>query len=147
MRSTQCRDLRQISSSFPLDRPHVGIDKAAVVRDALTRYKKVAFAGDRPPGTEPALLVAPSLRCAHRFLAQALDTRGEPSHFNRRPKIFEEDSNPRRCFMDWSLWWKARPNEPSAITSDARSSTFSSVDSGRIDEREGRSVWASVQQS
>src|SRR5262245_53849717 len=62
----------------PFFSPHVGIDKAGVVRAALERYKRVAFAGDGPPDIEPALLVAPSLRFARRFLAHELDERGEP---------------------------------------------------------------------
>ena len=62
----------------PFFSPQVGTDKAGVVRDALKRYKKVAFAGDGPPDIEPALLVAPPLRFARRFLAKTLDHRGEP---------------------------------------------------------------------
>lgn len=61
----------------PFYSPRVGIDKAAVVRAAQQRYTQVAFAGDGPPDLEPALLVAPTLRFARRFLAEALDARGE----------------------------------------------------------------------
>lgn len=61
----------------PFFSPQLGIDKSAVVRSALKRYKNVAFAGDGSPDIEPALLVAPSLRFARRLLAQALDERGE----------------------------------------------------------------------
>jgi 2-hydroxy-3-keto-5-methylthiopentenyl-1-phosphate phosphatase len=68
----------RLPEESPFFSPQVGIDKAEVVRFALERYKKVAFAGDGPPDIEPALLVAPSLRFARRFLAQALDDRGEP---------------------------------------------------------------------
>jgi 2,3-diketo-5-methylthio-1-phosphopentane phosphatase len=68
----------RLCKESPYFSPQVGIDKAGVVRDALNRYKKVAFAGDGPPDIEPALLVAPSLRFARRFLAHALDERGEP---------------------------------------------------------------------
>ena len=63
--------------SSPFFSPDAGIDKAAVVRDALARYKKVAFAGDGPPDVEPALLVAPGLRFARSFLAGELLRRGE----------------------------------------------------------------------
>lgn len=68
----------RLPKESPFFSPQVGIDKAGVVRDALKRYKKVAFAGDGPPDVEPALLVAPSLRFARRFLAEALERRGEP---------------------------------------------------------------------
>jgi 2,3-diketo-5-methylthio-1-phosphopentane phosphatase len=68
----------RLPKESPFFSPEVGIDKAGVVRDALNCYKKVAFAGDGPPDIEPALLVAPSLRFARRFLAQALGERGEP---------------------------------------------------------------------
>lgn len=68
----------RLPEDSPFFSPQAGIDKAGVVRAALKRYKKVAFAGDGPPDIEPALLVAPSLRFARRFLARALDERGEP---------------------------------------------------------------------
>lgn len=68
----------RLPEDSPFFSPQTGIDKAGVVRAALNRYKKVAFAGEGPPDIEPALLVAPSLRFARRFLAQALDARGEP---------------------------------------------------------------------
>ena len=55
----------------------VGVDKAAVVRDALGRYKRVAFAGDGPPDVAPALLVEPELRFARDYLARELQRRGE----------------------------------------------------------------------
>ena len=67
----------RLPKESPFFSPQVGIDKAGVVRDAVNRYKKVAFAGDGPPDIEPALLVDPSLRFARRFLAQALERRGE----------------------------------------------------------------------
>lgn len=57
--------------------PEVGIDKAAVVEDALRRYGRVAFAGDGPPDVKPALLVDPSLRFARGYLAGELAARGE----------------------------------------------------------------------
>lgn len=57
--------------------PDVGIDKAAVVRDALERYERVAFAGDGPPDVAPALLVPSERRFARRFLAEELERRGE----------------------------------------------------------------------
>src|SRR5215471_4418751 len=68
----------RLPKESPFFSPKAGIDKAGVVRAALKRHKRVAFAGDGPPDVEPALLVAPSLRFARRFLAQALDDRGQP---------------------------------------------------------------------
>jgi 2-hydroxy-3-keto-5-methylthiopentenyl-1-phosphate phosphatase len=70
-----------------LEHPHgspffseeVGVDKAAVVRDALSRYEDVAFAGDGPPDVQPALLVKPERRFARRYLAEELLRRSE--HF------------------------------------------------------------------
>jgi 2-hydroxy-3-keto-5-methylthiopentenyl-1-phosphate phosphatase len=57
--------------------PDVGIDKAAVVSDALRRYKRVAFAGDGPPDLSPSLLVPPDRRFARGFLAGELQRRSE----------------------------------------------------------------------
>src|SRR5262245_43128808 len=68
----------RLPEESPFFSPQAGIDKAGVVRAALKRHKRVAFAGDGPPDVEPALLVAPSLRFARRFLAQALNDRGQP---------------------------------------------------------------------
>jgi 2,3-diketo-5-methylthio-1-phosphopentane phosphatase len=56
------------------------VDKPAVVRDALARYDKVAFAGDGPPDVAPSLLVKPELRFARRYLAEELTRRGESFH-------------------------------------------------------------------
>ncbi|HBY59019.1 MAG TPA: 2,3-diketo-5-methylthio-1-phosphopentane phosphatase [Solibacterales bacterium] len=54
-----------------------GVDKAAVVRDALARAEEVAFAGDGPPDVIPALLVRPAVRFARGYLAEELRRRGE----------------------------------------------------------------------
>jgi len=54
-----------------------GIDKSAVMRDALQRYKRVAFAGDGPPDLAPALLTQPGDRFARRWLAEELTRQGE----------------------------------------------------------------------
>ncbi len=67
---------KPIGSPFYSD--EVGIDKCAVVRDALSRYDHVAFAGDGPPDIDPALLVRADLRYARSFLAEELERRGEP---------------------------------------------------------------------
>lgn len=55
----------------------VGVDKRAVVEDALRRYRRVAFAGDGRPDLPPALRVAPQLRFARGFLASELARRGK----------------------------------------------------------------------
>ena len=57
--------------------PQVGIDKAAVLRDAQSRYDRVAFAGDGPPDLPPALRTSADLRFARGWLAAALQERGE----------------------------------------------------------------------
>jgi 2,3-diketo-5-methylthio-1-phosphopentane phosphatase len=67
----------RLPKESPFFSPHVGIDKGAVVRDAIGRYRKVAFAGDGLPDVEPALLVPPQLRFARRLLAEVLESRGE----------------------------------------------------------------------
>ncbi len=55
----------------------VGIDKAAIVRDALKRADFVAFAGDGPPDLAPAMLAYPGLRFARGWLAAELERRRE----------------------------------------------------------------------
>lgn len=60
---------RPVHSPFPSD--DVGVDKAAVVRDALTRFDAVAFAGDGFPDLAPARLVPDELRFARADLADA----------------------------------------------------------------------------
>jgi 2-hydroxy-3-keto-5-methylthiopentenyl-1-phosphate phosphatase len=62
----------------------VGIDKGAIVRDALDRADEVAFAGDGPPDVSPAMLVNPDLRFARGWLATELRRRGEPFQPFRR---------------------------------------------------------------
>lgn len=54
-----------------------GIDKAKVVRNAMTLAETVAFAGDGYPDLPAALLVPPSLRFATGALAEELERRGE----------------------------------------------------------------------
>jgi 2-hydroxy-3-keto-5-methylthiopentenyl-1-phosphate phosphatase len=66
------------ATAAPFYSADVGVDKAAVVEDALSRYRKVAFAGDGPPDLEAALLVEPDLRFARGYLAEELRKRGEP---------------------------------------------------------------------
>src|SRR5215471_3220185 len=69
--------LEKFDHSSPYHSPSVGVDKSAVVRQALHVAEIVAFAGDGPPDLEPALLVQPNLRFARGFLAEALRERGE----------------------------------------------------------------------
>lgn len=65
----------------PTDSPFycedTGVDKAAVVRDALSRAKVVAFAGDGRADLPASLLVPADLRFARHDLAEALSARGE----------------------------------------------------------------------
>jgi 2-hydroxy-3-keto-5-methylthiopentenyl-1-phosphate phosphatase len=61
-----------------------GIDKEAVVREALSRADVVAFAGDGPPDVGPALMVAPEMRFARGWLAGELHRRGEEFRLFRR---------------------------------------------------------------
>jgi 2-hydroxy-3-keto-5-methylthiopentenyl-1-phosphate phosphatase len=57
--------------------PETGVNKQAIVRDALRRAEIVAFAGDGRPDFEPSLLVPPERRFARGWLAEALGARGE----------------------------------------------------------------------
>lgn len=74
--------------------PTVGIDKAAVVRRALTSGTRVAFAGDGYPDLEAALLVPEEFRFARGDLAVAL--RGEEAGYVR----FESWTEVARQLMD-----------------------------------------------
>jgi 2-hydroxy-3-keto-5-methylthiopentenyl-1-phosphate phosphatase len=59
-----------------------------IVRDALKRSERVAFAGDGRPDLEPALLVKPEFRFARGWLADAFRERGEKFHpFERWSQI------------------------------------------------------------
>jgi 2-hydroxy-3-keto-5-methylthiopentenyl-1-phosphate phosphatase len=55
----------------------IGVDKVAVVRDALEKSGRVAFAGDGRPDLAPALLVPPEMRFAKSWLAKHLSETGE----------------------------------------------------------------------
>ncbi len=57
--------------------PELGVNKVAVVRDAMNRSRHVAFAGDGRPDLAPALLVPPRRRFAKSWLAKKLDEIGE----------------------------------------------------------------------
>ena len=57
-----------------------GVDKEAIVRDALSRYATVVFAGDGKPDLAPALLVEPENRFARGWLAHTLEQQGKDFH-------------------------------------------------------------------
>jgi 2-hydroxy-3-keto-5-methylthiopentenyl-1-phosphate phosphatase len=76
--------LIRLPAESPFFSREVGIDKAAIVRDALTRAEVVAFAGDGPPDLAPALLVHSNLRFARGWLASELKRRSEGCHRYRR---------------------------------------------------------------
>jgi 2-hydroxy-3-keto-5-methylthiopentenyl-1-phosphate phosphatase len=56
----------------PVFSAQLGINKVAVVREALRTSARVAFAGDGRPDLAPALLVAPDLRFARKWLARKM---------------------------------------------------------------------------
>ena len=58
--------------------PEVGTDKPAIVRDALKRGGKVAYAGDGYTDAPALKLVEPELRFARADAASALAAEGEP---------------------------------------------------------------------
>jgi 2-hydroxy-3-keto-5-methylthiopentenyl-1-phosphate phosphatase len=62
----------------PFFSPEVGIDKAAIVRDAISRAEVAAFAGDGPLDLGPAMLVKLEFRFARGWLARELARLGEP---------------------------------------------------------------------
>jgi 2,3-diketo-5-methylthio-1-phosphopentane phosphatase len=68
----------RLPAGSPFFSREVGIDKAVVVRDALSRAAIVAFAGDGPPDVEPAMLVDARRRFARGWLADELRRRGTP---------------------------------------------------------------------
>jgi 2-hydroxy-3-keto-5-methylthiopentenyl-1-phosphate phosphatase len=74
--------------------PTTGVNKVEIVRDALNRSDRVAFAGDGRPDLEPALLVKPGLRFARGWLAEAFRERGEKFHsFERWSQIADQLQN------------------------------------------------------
>jgi 2-hydroxy-3-keto-5-methylthiopentenyl-1-phosphate phosphatase len=66
----------ELPVASPFFSPETGIDKVAVVRDALSRGARVAFAGDGPPDLNCSLLVDDELRFARGWLAVELKRRG-----------------------------------------------------------------------
>jgi 2,3-diketo-5-methylthio-1-phosphopentane phosphatase len=72
--------LMSLPERTPFFSPTKGVNKAAIVQDALKRSDLVAFAGDGRPDLRSAILVRPELRFARGWLAQALSERGEIFH-------------------------------------------------------------------
>lgn len=64
----------------PFFSPTTGIDKLAIVSDALATADHVAFAGDGRPDLDPILLVDPRFRFARGWLADELSRREEQFH-------------------------------------------------------------------
>lgn len=56
----------------PFFSAEIGVNKLAIVRDALTKTSRVAYAGDGRPDLEPALLVLGKRRFARSWLAHKL---------------------------------------------------------------------------
>jgi 2-hydroxy-3-keto-5-methylthiopentenyl-1-phosphate phosphatase len=61
----------------PFFSPTTGVNKLEVVREALNRSDRAAFAGDGRPDLKAALMVPPQLRFARGWLADTLSERGE----------------------------------------------------------------------
>lgn len=72
--------LMRLPEPSPFLSTELGVNKLAIVRDALTRFKSVAFSGDGRPDLAPALLVPPSRRFAKSWLAKKLTELGEGFH-------------------------------------------------------------------
>lgn len=64
----------------PFYTPATGIDKLAVVKQALAQPGRVAFAGDGPPDLPPARLIEADGRFARGYLASALTGEGLSYH-------------------------------------------------------------------
>lgn len=62
----------------PFFSEQLGVNKVAVVREALRTAGEVAFAGDGRPDLAPALIVRPEWRFARSWLARKLEEIGEP---------------------------------------------------------------------
>lgn len=74
----------RVPSASPYLSEKAGINKAAIVRDALDQYPIVAFAGDSGPDLEAAKLVKDGFRFARSDLADFLDRDGFSYHPYRR---------------------------------------------------------------
>lgn len=80
----------QIPSGSPYLSSFAGIDKAAIVREALENYRDVAFAGNSAPDLEAARLVNDNRRFARTQLADLLERENRPYRsFSRWSEIAE----------------------------------------------------------
>jgi 2,3-diketo-5-methylthio-1-phosphopentane phosphatase len=70
--------LMHLPTDSPYVSPALGIDKAAVVRAAVTAGRRTAFAGDGYPDVDAARLAPPGWRFARAALAEALAAEGLP---------------------------------------------------------------------
>jgi 2-hydroxy-3-keto-5-methylthiopentenyl-1-phosphate phosphatase len=68
--------LMELPRESPFFSQDLGISKAAIVEQGLSKGKRVAFAGDGYPDLEAARLVPDSLRFAKADLAEALTSEG-----------------------------------------------------------------------
>ena len=68
--------LMELPRGSPFFSPTLGVDKTAVVRQAIDAGRRVAFAGDGPPDIDPARLVPAELRFARGDLARNLTDEG-----------------------------------------------------------------------
>jgi 2,3-diketo-5-methylthio-1-phosphopentane phosphatase len=68
----------ELPRQSPYFSPETGIDKATVVREALGRYARVAYAGDGVVDYPASLLVPPEFRFARRGLARKLTENEQP---------------------------------------------------------------------
>lgn len=69
--------LMQLPEDSPFFSHEIGVNKVAVVREAMQRFRYVGFAGDGRPDLAPALLVHPRRRFAKNWLAKKLLEIGE----------------------------------------------------------------------
>lgn len=82
--------LMELPPEGPFFSSNMGVDKAALVREGLTRGKRVAFAGDGYPDLDAARLVPSELRFARGDLARVLGKEGLGfQHFGAWSEIAE----------------------------------------------------------
>ncbi len=88
--------LMRLPAPSPFFSKELGVNKVAIVKDALARSSRVAFAGDGRPDLAPALLVAPKRRFAKSWLAKKLHEINEPfrpfEDWSEIPKILLKES-------------------------------------------------------
>ncbi|MBF0485283.1 MAG: HAD-IB family phosphatase [Candidatus Omnitrophica bacterium] len=97
--SSQKGLVMRLPEASPFFSADLGVNKVFVVKDALQRSAKVAFAGDGRPDLAPALLVSPERRFAKSWLAKKLHEIGESfvpfDHWDEVARaLLKEDRNP-----------------------------------------------------